>query len=115
LTDQEFLVGRKDGKPVILAGELRFPHAGTDRLPVVILLHGSGGISGYVTDWEQGLLAMGVATFVIDSFSGRGITSVNNDQSQIGRFVQIEDAYRALELLEQHELPLKFRLPVGRV
>ncbi len=102
LTDQEFLLGRKDGKPVTLAGELRLPRAGTDRLPVVILLHGSGGISSYVTDWEQDLLAMGVATFVIDSFSGRGITSVNNDQSQIGRFVQIEDAYRALEILEQH-------------
>lgn len=102
LTDQEFLVGRKDGKPVTLAGELRLPRAGTERLPVVVLLHGSGGISSYVTDWERDLLAMGVATFVIDSFSGRGITSVNNDQSQIGRFVQLEDAYRAFELLEQH-------------
>lgn len=102
LTDKEFLVGGKDGKPASLAGELRLPRAGTERFPVVILLHGSGGISGYVTDWEQDLLAMGVATFVIDSFSGRGISSVNNDQSQIGRFVQIEDAYRAFELLEKH-------------
>ncbi|WP_269505086.1 dienelactone hydrolase family protein [Burkholderia sp. IMCC1007] len=102
LTDQEFLVGRKDGKPVTLAGELRLPRSGSERFPLVILLHGSGGISSYVTDWEQDLLAMGVATFVVDSFSGRGISSVNNDQSQIGRLVQIEDAYRALELLEKH-------------
>ena len=43
LTDQEFLAGRKDGKPVTLAGELRLPRPGNDRLPAVVLLHGSGG------------------------------------------------------------------------
>ena len=102
LTDQEFLTGRKDGKPVIIAGELRLPRPGTDRVPVVILIHGSGGISGYVTDWEQDLNEIGVATFVVDSWTGRGIVSVNNDQSQIGRLAQLFDAYRALEVLEKH-------------
>jgi hypothetical protein len=43
LTDQEFLKGRKEGKPVTLVGELRLPRPGNDRLPVVVLLHGSGG------------------------------------------------------------------------
>jgi dienelactone hydrolase len=102
LTDQEFLTGRKDGKPVMIAGELRLPRPGTDRLPILILVHGSGGISGYVTDWEQELNEMGVATFVIDSWSGRGIVSVVNDQSQAGRLVQLFDAYRAQEVLERH-------------
>jgi dienelactone hydrolase len=102
LTDQEFLTGRKDGKPVMLAGELRLPRPGTERLPLVILVHGSGGVSGYVTDWEQDLLAIGVATFVLDSFAGRGIVSVINDQAQLGRLAMILDAYRALELLERH-------------
>jgi cephalosporin-C deacetylase-like acetyl esterase len=85
LTDQDFLVGRKDGNQVTVAGELRFPRAGNDRLPAVVLLHGSGGISSYVTDWEQDFLAMGVATFVVDSFSSRGIVSTNDDQSQLGK------------------------------
>ena len=102
LTDQEFLAGREDGKPVTVAGELRFPRGGADRLPLVILLHGSGGVGGYVTDWEQDLLSMGVATFVIDSFSGRGIVNTNNDQSQLGRLAQTEDAYRALGILSKH-------------
>lgn len=102
LTDQEFLSGRKEGKPVVLAGELRLPRPGNDRLPVVVLLHGSGGISGYVTDWEQDLNAMGVATFVIDSFTARGITRTNDDQSQLGRLAMIVDAYRALDLLARH-------------
>lgn len=37
LTDQEFLTGKKEGKPAILAGELRIPKLGTDRLPAVAL------------------------------------------------------------------------------
>ncbi|MFP3891723.1 MAG: dienelactone hydrolase family protein [Ralstonia sp.] len=102
LTDQEFLAGREDGKPVTVAGELRLPRGGTDRLPLVILLHGSGGVLGYVMDWEQDFLSMGVATFVIDSFSSRGIVNTNSDQSQLGRLAQTEDAYRALGILSKH-------------
>ena len=102
LTDQEFLSGREDGKPVTVAGELRFPRSGTDRLPLVILLHGSGGVGSGVTDWEEYFLSLGVATFVIDSFSGRGIVNTINDQSQLGRLAQIEDAYRAIATLSKH-------------
>jgi dienelactone hydrolase len=102
LTDQEFLTGRRDGRPVTLAGELRLPRPGSDRLPAVVLLHGSGGISGAVTDWEQELNSMGVATFVVDSFTGRGIVSTVNDQEQLGRLAMIVDAYRALDLLARH-------------
>jgi dienelactone hydrolase len=55
-----------------------------------------------VVEWERDLLAMGVATFVIDSFTGRGIINTNNDQSQLGRLAQTEDAYRALAVLAKH-------------
>ena len=102
LTDQQILTGRRDGKPVVLAGELRIPRPGTDRLPAVIFLHGSGGISGYVDDWSQQLNPMGVATFILDSFSGRGIVSTVNDQDQLARLATTIDAYRALELLAKH-------------
>ena len=102
LTDEEFLSGHGSGKPVTVAGELRLPRGGTERFPAVILLHGSGGVSGYVTDWEQEFLATGVATFVIDSYSGRGVVNTSNDESQLGRLVETEDAYRALALLSKH-------------
>ncbi|WP_233887161.1 dienelactone hydrolase family protein [Paraburkholderia flagellata] len=102
LTDQEFLSGRDDGKPVTVAGELRLPRSGTDRLPLVIMLHASGGVGSSVTDWEEYFLSLGVATFVIDSFSGRGIVNTINDQSQLGRLAQAEDAYRALATLSKH-------------
>jgi dienelactone hydrolase len=102
LTDQEFLVGGREGKPVTVAGELRLPRSGSDRMPVVVLLHASGGIGGNVTDWEQYLNELGVATFVIDSFTARGIVSTVNDQSQLGRLAMTIDAYRALEMLAKH-------------
>ncbi len=101
LSDQEFLMGRKDGKPVTLAGVLRLP-AGTNKVPVAILLHGSGGISGYVTDWEADFNALGMGSFVVDSFSGRGIANTNADQFVLGRLAMIVDAYRALEILSKH-------------
>lgn len=103
LTDQEFLVGKKNGSPVTISGELRYPRTKMKRFPVVILIHGSGGVSGYVDDWAQELNNMGVAAFILDSFTGRGLYKVNNDQSQLGRLAMIVDAYRALDLLAQHK------------
>jgi dienelactone hydrolase len=101
LTDKQFLTGEKNGKPVTLVGELRLPRPG-NKQPVVILLHGSGGIIGFITDWERDLNAMGVATFVIDSFTPRGIDNTRDDQSRLGRLAMIIDAYRALELLSKN-------------
>ncbi|MEI7704130.1 MAG: dienelactone hydrolase family protein [Deltaproteobacteria bacterium] len=102
LTDQEFLVGKREGKPATIAGELRIPTPGTARLPAVVLAHGSGGIGASMEDWVLLLNGAGVATFVIDSFTGRGLVDVRNDQSQLGRLAGVVDVYRALELLGKH-------------
>jgi hypothetical protein len=75
LSTQQFLTGDKNGKPAVLAGELRIPKPGTDKLPVVILVHGSGGISATHERWVQEINGTGVATFLLDSFSGRGIVN----------------------------------------
>jgi dienelactone hydrolase len=96
------LTGKNAGIPVVLAGQLRIPRGGTERLPAVILVHGSGGVSGYVDDWAQWFNAMGVATFLLDSFTGRGLVSLVNDQAQLGRLAMIVDTYRALALLAKH-------------
>lgn len=106
LTDEQFLNGVKEGQPVTIAGELRLPRPGTDRLPAVVFLHGSGGVGPSLDRWSQEFLGMGIATFVMDSFTGRGIVTTNNidtgGQSQLGRLAMIVDAYRALELLARH-------------
>jgi dienelactone hydrolase len=102
MSDQDFLNGRKDGKPVMLAGQLRLPLAAPGKLPAVLFLHGSGGVGVNVQDWEQEFNAMGIATFVLDAFSGRGLVSTSADQASLGRLAMTYDAYRALEVLEAH-------------
>jgi len=102
LTDEQFLNGVREGKSVAIAGELRIPRPGTERLPAVVFLHGSGGVNASHDRWAQEMLALGIATFIMDSFTGRGIVQTSTDQAQLGRLAMIVDAYRALELLARH-------------
>lgn len=103
LTDEAFLRGDA-ATPITLAGALHLPLQGEEKLPAVVVLHGSGGISDHITDWVKELNDLGVATFLVDSFTGRGLTNTLKDQSQLGRLVMIVDAYRALDLLADHPL-----------
>jgi len=102
LNTQQVLTGDKNGKSAVLAGELRIPKPGTNRLPAVILVHGSGGLSALHDRWITEINNTGTATFVLDSFSGRGITNTINDQSQLDSLAMMVDAYRALASLAQH-------------
>jgi dienelactone hydrolase len=101
LSDQQFLNGDTSGKPVTMTGEFRIAQ-GTGRLPVIILMHGSGGIGANMQPWTAKFNAMSISTFVIDGFTGRGLTSVNTDQASLGRLNFILDIYGALGLLAKH-------------
>ena len=98
----DFLLGKKDGKPTMIAGELRIPKPGTDRLPAVVLVHGSGGIGFNSGMWADELNKAGLATFVVDSFTGRGITQTVTDQSQLSSYAMMNDAFAALAVLARH-------------
>jgi dienelactone hydrolase len=102
LSGQEFLQGRPSGREVILAGELRLPPRAAPKVPAVILVHGSGGIGGSTDVWARELNAIGVAAFILDTFSGRGIVSTVADQEQLNSLAMMVDAYRALDLLAGH-------------
>jgi dienelactone hydrolase len=110
LTDRRFLTGDKDGKPTTIAGELRLPQGASGRLPAVVLLHGSGGLGGGVELWAKHFNEIGIASFLIDSFSGRGIVRTSTNQAQLGRYNMIVDAYRGADLLGAHP-----RIDPGRV
>jgi hypothetical protein len=48
--------------------------------------------------WARELNAMGVSTFALDGFTGRGLTEVNTDQALLGRLNFVLDIYRALDV-----------------
>jgi dienelactone hydrolase len=102
LSTADFLLGKKDGKPAMIAGELRIPKPGTDRLPAVVLVHGSGGVGFNLGMWAGELNKAGFATFVTDSFTGRGITNTITDQSQLSSYTMMNDAFAALAVLAKH-------------
>jgi dienelactone hydrolase len=101
LSDQQFLKGDSEAKPVTVSAQLRIAQ-GSGRLPVVVMMHGSGGVGANIDMWSKELNEMGIATFVIDGFTGRGLTSVSANQALLGRLNFIVDIYRALEIVAKH-------------
>ena len=102
IPDAAFLKGdRSAGKPVTLAGELYIAQ-GQGKMPTVVLLHGSGGVNGGHELWARELAEIGVSTFILDAFTGRGIIATSNDQSRLGRLNMVLDTYRALGKLKDH-------------
>jgi dienelactone hydrolase len=101
ISDQQFLTGDANGKPVTVAGEFRVAQ-GAGRLPVVVMMHGSGGVNGTSEAWVHQFNSMGISTFVIDGFSGRGITATSTNQALLGRLNLIVDIYHALDILAKH-------------
>jgi dienelactone hydrolase len=102
LTDQQFLSGDKNGKAVMIAAQLRFPQSTSGRLPAVILQHGSGGPTARDELWAKTFNEMGIASFLVDSFSGRGLTSTSRNQALLGRLNMVLDAHRAFDVLANH-------------
>jgi dienelactone hydrolase len=101
ISDQQFLSGDANGKPVTVAGEFRIAQ-GAGRLPVVVLMHGSSGVGATTEAWVHQFNAMGISTFVIDGFTGRGLTVVGPNQALLGRLNLIVDIYRSLDILAKH-------------
>lgn len=96
----DFLMGKK-GTPVSLGGQLRLAKSGSPKQPLVILLHSA---SGPITDgaayeeWPRILNEIGIATFAVDSYAGRGLVNYPGDPNKISFLARVIDAYRALEV-----------------
>jgi len=101
ISDEQFLKGDASGRPTTISGILRIAQ-GSGRLPLIILMHGSGGIEENAAAWERLFASMGISTFEINSFAGREIVSTVADQSQLGRLNMILDLYRSLAILAAH-------------
>jgi dienelactone hydrolase len=103
ISDEQFLIGDKNGTTVSIAGELRLPQGSpSGKLPAVVLLHGSGGIGSGPELWAKYFNEMGIASYLLDSFTGRGLVGTSTNQAGLGRLNMILDAYRAFDILATH-------------
>ena len=100
LTGDQLLAGSTTGPDYVVSGQLMFPRGG-EKVPAVILSHGGGGIGRTEPDWAADLRSLGVATFLVDSFSGRRIINFPPEHL-LSRRGQAIDFYRAVALLATH-------------
>ncbi len=90
------------GGAVNIVGHLFLPQ-GSGKVPVVLLMHGSGGIyNAMLGYWPKLLNAQGIAVFSLDRFGPWGVKSTTDDQSQVPFAADVADAFAALRLLASH-------------
>src|SRR3954465_15719528 len=99
----DFLAGKK-GASVTLAGDLRVPKA-SGKHAAVLLLHGAlgiGGDNGSVSEWSRVFNEAGYATFIVDSWSGRGLRNIAADISRVNAMSRMYDLVGALDVLAKN-------------
>jgi dienelactone hydrolase len=87
-----------------IKGNLSFPknmQPGT-KVPAMVIMHSSSGITDAVADWAKFYNDMGIATFVVDSFGPRGFTRTAEDQTLMSFPASATDALTALRLIATH-------------
>jgi dienelactone hydrolase len=106
-SSRELILRRATEKSVI-AGVLTLPGsantagAPTAKVPAMVVVHGSSGVLQNDWDWAKRLNELGIAAFVIDNFTGRGIAETATDQSRLSPSADAAGALAALSLLATH-------------
>lgn len=72
------------------------------KFPLIIALAGSKGWAEHHTEYLQMYREMGIATFEVNSFKSRNVTSTVGSQIAVTTAMMILDSYKALEVLSNH-------------
>lgn len=97
-----FMPPASDGTPVTVTGLLTVPPTDSP-VPAAIITHGCGGIlASTASSWSLLLSEAGIATFVINSFGGRGISEICSGRETVNLASMLYDVYRAAEVLESN-------------
>lgn len=101
----ENLFKGKSDKQAKIKGTLNFPKNMSGKMPVALLLHGVAGLKyekGYIIKMAKDLNNYGIATFIVDSQSPRGVSGPREAMKRITDPMRISDAYATLKLLITH-------------
>jgi dienelactone hydrolase len=99
------LVKRQVTQKTTIFGTLRLPKRATAPVPVpaMVIAHGSAGVAhDREFWWADHLNDIGIAAFVVDSFTPRSIRETSTDQTQLSTAANAADALAALRLLTTH-------------
>src|SRR5882724_2961764 len=101
--DSPWALLKHQAPPATVTGVLSLPAHASGPVPAMVLKHGSGGMTGPTGDnirkWAGILNGWGVATFIVDSFTPRGIAETGTNQGQLSSWADVADALAALKLL----------------
>jgi dienelactone hydrolase len=93
---------RQNWSEVKVWGDLSLPSRMGDKVPAIVLAHGSAGVERNTARWVEALNEIGVATFVVDTFGPRGIKRTAEDQALLSPAANLVDALQSLQLLATH-------------
>jgi dienelactone hydrolase len=88
-------------RPAKISGKLHLP-PGDGPFPAVVLMHGSfdpKDLTPWFDELVPKLVDANIAAFVVDSFTGRGISSTAEHPARLSRAALLVDAFRALSTL----------------
>lgn len=100
------------GKQETVFGYLSLPQGADKPVPAMVLVHGSGGIGAREARYVAEFNKLGIATFTLDSFAPRGVSSTVEDQSRVSGANMVSDAFGALKLLSDNPKIDKTRIGV---
>ena len=85
-------------------GTLKLPKSNDEKkkYPLIIALAGSKGWANHHYKYLEMYNEMGIATFEINSFKSRNVTSTVGSQITVTTAMMILDSYKALEVLSNH-------------
>jgi len=85
-----------------ISGILRLPKTSSQNIPAAVILHGVAGVKDKHFNTANELRDIGIAAFVVDSQSPRGVDTVGAAIRKISYSMRVSDAYAALKLLSTH-------------
>lgn len=86
----------------VVKGTLSLPANVSGKVPAVIIAHTCGGVSQAEFNYAKFFNSQGVAAFVLDSFTPRGMTQICTSSSSFNTSAAVADALFALKLLATH-------------